>query len=126
MADNIMFKIGNTDLSSKVVSEGYAVQSEPQYKAWTDANGSEHRSVYRQQISGTFTMYFPEIADFDSFNTLLQTHIENDTSVQCMLWVNNQNSSVLSNYFIECDASRYRDAKWADMVGKVKVSIKER
>lgn len=126
MADNIMFKIGNTDLSSKVVSEGYAVQSEPQYKAWTDANGSEHRSVYRQQISGTFTMYFPEIADFDAFNALIEAHIENDTSVQCMLWVNNRNASVLSNYFIECDASRYRDAKWADMVGKVKVSIKER
>lgn len=123
---NIMFKIGNTDLSTKVVADGYTVKSDPQFKAWTDANGREHRSVYREQISGSFTMYFPEISDFDSFCTLLQNNIANDTSVPCTVWVNNLNGNRTSDFFVEVDASRYRDAKWVDMVGKVKITIKER
>ena len=126
MSNNIMFKIGSTDLSANVVSEGYAVNQDPQYKAWNDANGREHRSVYRQQVSGSFTMYFPEISDFDAFCTLLANNTANDTSVFCTVWVNNLNSNATSDFFIDFDASRYRDARWADMVGKIKVTIKER
>ena len=123
---NIMFKIGETDLSNKVIAEGYTVGSEAQYTAWTDANGREHRSVFRHQISGTFTMYFPEIEDFDAFCLLVEANRANDTSLPCTLWVNNLNGTRTSDFYIDFDATRYRDAKWADMVGKVKISIKER
>ena len=123
---NIMFKIGNTDLSDKVISEGYTVHNVPQYTAWEDANGHEHRSVYRERISGNFTMYFPDIDDFDTFCLLYENAKANDTSVRCTVWVNNLNGNRTSDFYIDFDATRYRDAKWVDMVGKVKITIKER
>lgn len=123
---NIMFKVGNTDYSSNVVAEQYAVRSVPQYTAWTDANGKEHRSVYREQISGSFSMFFPTITDFNSFCAYLDTQVANDTSYPCQVWVNNKNASVSGDYFIDFDASRYADSKWADQVGKIKITIKER
>lgn len=125
MADNIMFKVDATDLSAHVIAKGYAVKSEPQYKAWMDANVREHRSVYREQVLGSFSLYFPQISDFDDFCDLIKTTRKNDTSIPCTVWVNNLNGNVTSDFFIEFDASRYRDAKWVDMVGELKVTIKE-
>lgn len=122
----IMFKVNNTDYSSKVVAEEYAVRSVPQFKSWQDANGREHRSVYRDKISGSFTMYFPTITDFDNFCALLDSVQKNDTSYPCTVWVNNKNTNATSDFFIEFDAQRYRDLKWADQVGQIKVSIEER
>ena len=123
---NIMFKVNNTDMSANVIAKDYAVRNVPQYTAWTDANGREHRSVFRDQVSGTFSMYFPDISDFDDFCALLDANIANDTSYPCTVWVNNLNDNITSDFFIDFDASRYRDAKWVDMVGEIKISIKER
>ena len=123
---NIMFKVNNTDLSAHVIAKGYAVRSVPQYTAWLDANGREHRSVFRNQIMGTFSMYFPDISDYDDFCSLLESNVQNDTSYPCTVWVNNINGNATSHFFIDFDASRYRDAKWVDMVGELKISIKER
>ena len=126
MADNIMFKVNTTDYSAHVIAKGYAVRSVPQYKAWTDANGREHRSVYRDQVSGSFSLYFKEISEFDTFCALLESTKNNDTSNPCTVGVNNLNGNVTSDFFVEFDAYRYRDAKWVDMVGELKVTIKER
>ena len=123
---NIMFKVASTDYSANVVAEQYQVRSVPQYTAWTDANGKEHRSVFREQISGSFSLYFPSIADFDAFCAYLDAHVQNDTSYPCQVWVNNKNASVMGDYFLDFDASRFVDGKWADQVSKIKITIKER
>ena len=122
----VMFKIGNTDYTDKVVSDSFTVRSVKQYTGWTDANGNEHRSVYRTQISGSFSLYFPEISDYDDFCTDLENSEHNDTSVTATVWVNNLNSAVTADFFLDLNPARYIDAKWADMVGKVSISIKER
>ena len=122
----IMLKIGNNDYTENVAAESYAVRSVKQYDGWTDANGNEHRSVFRSQISGTIQMYFPTIGDYDTFCNDLETNEHNDTSVTATVWVNNLNSNVTADFFFDMDATRYIDGAWLDQVGKVKVTIKER
>lgn len=122
----IMFKVGNTDYSQNVVAENYVVRSYDQYTAWTDANGTEHRSVYRTQISGTFMMYFPDINAFNTFCADLRANKNNDTSVLCTIFDNATNANVAGNFFIEFAPTRYADDKWDDRVEKIKITIKER
>lgn len=123
---NIVFKIANTDYSDKVIGKDYQVQSEPQYKAWIDANGSEHRSVYREQISGTFTMLFESIDLYQSFCADLAAHVQNDTSYLATVFDNKTNLPVTSNFFIDYSPSRYVNDMWQEAVERIKVSVKER
>ena len=122
----VMLKVGNEDYTAKVAAESYAVRSVKQYDGWTDANGNEHRSVFREQISGSIQMYFPSIDDFDSFCSDLASNEHNDTSVTATVWVNNLNRNVTSDFFFDMDPARYIDGAWLDQVGKVKITIKER
>ncbi len=123
---NIMFKVGNTDFSDKVIGEKYEVKSEPQFKAWTDANGNEHRSVFRTQISGSFSMLFETIDLYKSFCQVLAANQQNDTSYLCTVFDNMTDTEVGSYFFIEYTPSRYINDMWNDAVGIVKISIKER
>ena len=130
MADTkIMFKVGSVDYSDKVI-DGYAVQSDAEYTAWTDANGREHRSVIRERVSGSFTLFFKTISDYDSFCLNLRNTMKNDTSNPCAVWDNYKNQEVTSDFFISHSPSRSRGDgagnEWGDMMGKVKVTIKER
>lgn len=126
MAYNIMFKVADTDYSGRVPGEQYAVRSVKQYDGWTDANGTEHRSVYREQIEGTFTMQFLSVAEFDAFCTYVEAHANNDSSVPCTVWVNNKGAAVQSNFFLDFNATRFIDPKLEDQVERIKVTIKER
>lgn len=123
---NIMFKIGDVDYSNKVIGKDYQVQNNPQYKSWTDANGMEHRSVYRHQMSGTFTMLFEDISLYQDFCSTLAQYEQNDTSYPCTVFDNLSDTSITSNFFITCTISRKINDLWEDAIGQVKVTIKER
>ena len=121
-----MFKVGATDYSQNVVAEKYSVRSYDQFDAWTDANGKEHRSVYRTQISGSFTMYFPSIDDFNTFCAAVRANKNNDTSIHCTVFDTEANQTVTGDFFVDFSPTRYADAKWEDRVEQVKITIKER
>lgn len=123
---NIMFKIATTDYSANVQSEQYTVRSVKQYDGWTDANGREHRSVYRERIEGTFVMYFPDITAYDAFCAYVEANCDYDSSLPCTVWVNNQNASCQGNFFVEFNASRFKNPKMQDSVELIKVTITER
>jgi hypothetical protein len=123
---NIMFKVGDTDYSNKVIGKDYQVQNLPQFIAWTDANGREHRSVYRHQVSGTFTMLFETIDLYKAFCADLASKVQNDTSYPCTVFDNNTDTEITSRFFITYTPSRHINDMWQDAIGTIKVTIKER
>lgn len=130
MADTkIMFKVGSVDYSNKVI-DGYAVQSDPEYDSWTDANGREHRSVIRERVNGNFTMFFKTIDEYNAFCLNVHNTMKNDTSNPCVVWDNLKGTNVSDDFFLSYTPSRSRGDgagdTWGDMMGKVKVTIKER
>ena len=119
-----MFKIAGTNYP--VVGKDYKVQNIEQYTAWTDANGSEHRSVYRTQMSGTFNMIFETIASYDAFVADIMSHKKNDTSVPCSVYDNISGQMIDADYFISFTPARRLTDQWSDAVGMITVTVKER
>lgn len=125
MAEKIMFKIGLTDYSKNVVGENYSVQSNDEYETWTDANGKEHRSAYRQRISGTFEMYFPTMADYTNFASLLATSKHSDLTYSVTIYDNKTGIETNANVFLDYNLVQYRDSGFRDRMERVKVTVRE-
>ena len=123
----IMFKVGNTDYSANVIdnSSGYKVQTDPVFTAWTDANGREHRSVYREKTEGTFTLFFKTIEDYEEFCLTMEANRANDTSYPCTVYDNNRNVEVVSDFFIKFTPVRHRTDDFNDYIAAISVTIEE-
>lgn len=94
-----MVTINGVDFSSFVDAKTYAITSEDLYRSWTDANGTEHRVVYRKKISGSFKLEFFDYQNYEALLTAVE--LTDNTYASCMLPVNNVNaSSVLYEVFL--------------------------
>lgn len=119
-----MFKIGNNGYP--VSGKDYQVMRTEQFDGWTDANGREHRSVYRTQMSGSFVMVFETVEQYNAFVADIEANKSSDTSVRCSLFDNYSGQMVVSDYFLTFTPSRQIGGGWEDHIGKLKVSVKER
>lgn len=125
MANKIMFKVNSTDYSNRVVGAAYAVQSNEEYELWTDANGKEHRSAYRSRITGKFTMYFPTMSDFTSFQTTMNTNKNADLTYPISVFDNKSGTTKSIRAFVEYQLVQYRGPAFDDRMEQVEVSIRE-
>lgn len=125
MAEKIMFKVGLTDCSSHVVGENYEVQSNDEYETWTDANGKEHRSAYRTRISGTFEMFFPTMAEYTTFATLLSTSKQSDLTYSVTIYDNKTGIETDTHVFLDYSLVQYRGPAFDDRMERVKITVKE-
>ena len=124
---NIMFKVGTTDYSANVIdnSNGYKVQRDPIYTEWTDANGRDHRSVYRTRVTGSFTLFFKTLENYESFCLDMAAHQNNDSSHTCTVYDNNSNTEVTSDFFLTYTPVRHRTDMFTDYIAAISVTIKE-
>ena len=126
MADNkIMFSINGTDYSNRVVGAEYEVQTNDEYNTWTDANGHEHRSAYRQRISGKFKMLFLSIEEYEAFIETLELNKKADLTYEIEIYDNKKCSTQEITAFIDFTPTRYRAPNWDDMMEQIEVTIKE-
>lgn len=88
----MLFQIGDTDYTRKIIQGTYTVNSYDVYKEWQDANVNIHRSVLKRRISGVFTMYFGNQTDYQTFLNSLETVRKNDGSYTVSIMVNNEHS----------------------------------
>lgn len=124
----IMFKVGNTDYSGNVVdnSNGYKVQTDPVYTEWEDANRRIHRCVERMRTEGTFTMFFKTLTDYETFCLTMANNRKNDFSYPCVVYDNNSNTQVSSDFFVTYTPIRHRtDDLQSDYIAAISVTIKE-
>ncbi len=120
-----MFKIGLTDYSNHVVGENYSGQSNDEYETWTDANGKEHRSAYRQRISGTFELYFTDEAEYLTFQSVLETNKRADLTYPITIYDSRTGNEEDIFAFVNYNTTLYRNPAFVDRVEQIKVTIKE-
>lgn len=125
MAEKIMFKIGLIDYSKNVVGENYSVQSNDEFETWTDANGKEHRSAYRQRISGTFELYFTNEAEYLSFQSVLEANKRTDLTYPITIYDSRTGNEEDIFAFVNYNITLYRNPAFVDRVEQIKVTIKE-
>ena len=63
-----------TDITPYINYTSYAVDSEPVYNEWVDANYSTHRDEVRRKIKGSFELAFTSDTDYNAFITLLNSN----------------------------------------------------
>ena len=125
MAEKTMFKIGLTDYSNHVVGENYSVQSNDEFETWTDANGKEHRSAYRQRISGTFELYFTNEAEYLTFQSVLEANKRTDLTYPITIYDSRTGNEEDIFAFVTYNITLYRNPAFVDRVEQIKVTIKE-
>lgn len=122
---NTMFMVNETDLSHRVVAENYKIGTKPEYELWTDANGKEHRSKYRERVQGTLELKFLSINEYQDFVFLLEREIRADLTYPLTVYDNIQEQEKEITGFIDYDPTRYRDPGWADMMERITLTIRE-
>lgn len=55
-----MININGIDFTKNVQESTYKVDQQPVYTKWTDANGTNHREITRERVSGSFDLVFVE------------------------------------------------------------------
>lgn len=95
----MVFKIGNNDYSDKVMMDTYDVNQLDVYTEWEDANGTIHRSIYRQKVEGTFSMLISKLSDYQAFISDIKASKLSNGSVPCKVAVNNLNQENYEGFF---------------------------
>lgn len=123
--NTIMFMVGETDMSHRVVAENYKVGTIPEYELWTDANGKEHRSKYRERVQGSLEMKFLSINEYQDFVFLLESEVNTDLTYEMTVYDNitEQEKEIIG--FIDYEPTRYRAPDWADMMERITLTIRE-
>lgn len=121
-----MFKIGSTDYSNRVVASGYNVNKDKQYESWQDASGTEHRSLTRTQIKGSFDLFFPTLTEYSAFVQNLENNTESDMSVEVTVCDNKSNAEQTIYAFIDYSPTRTKNGMNQDIYEVIRVSITER
>jgi hypothetical protein len=117
--------VGTEDLSGRVVAENYKIGTKPEYDLWTDANGREHRSKYRERVQGTLELKFLSINEYQDFVFLLENNVNTDLTYPMTVYdnISEQEKEIVG--FIDYEPTRYRAPDWADMVERITVTIRE-
>lgn len=123
---NVMFKIGEVDYSQRVIAGTYQVQNVDLYVAWTDGNYVEHRHKTREQMQGTFDMYFLNIEEYKAFAANVNACKKADLSVPCVVFDNMTDAEKTCDCFIEFTPTRRRNDMWQDEMERFEVRVKEK
>lgn len=123
---SVMFKIGNTDLSNRVVAEGYSISNNAQYVVRTDANHVDHKKLIRSRYEGRFTLMFKTLAEYTAFETLLETVKQNDGSYIVTVCDNKTDTTASIYAFLDYTAERRKNGANQDIIDPFEVTLTER
>lgn len=125
MRTDTVFVINNIDFSDHVLGGSYEVGDIPIYTEWTDANGRDHREVYRKRLQGSFDMYFKTVADFEEFNQAYKTVRQDSGLTRVSIMNNSTNQVEQKDVYFEFSPVRNRRNDWEDYYEKFTVEVKE-
>lgn len=122
----VLVKINTTDVSDNIIKDSYVVNRDSVYKEYEDANGVIHRRHIRYKVKGKFKMYFPNLTDYATFKSLIDTNksVTNYT-VPCTVYDNLSGNSYTINAFIDYKPTLTRNAGTTEHLDKFEVTIEE-
>lgn len=125
MRTDTVFVVNNVDFSDHVLAGTFEVGDIPIYTEWTDANGRDHREVYRKRLQGSFDMFFRTVTEFEEFNLTYKT-ARRESGLTTIMIMNNSNNQVeQKDVYIEFSPIRNRRDDWEDYYEQFTVDVKE-
>lgn len=108
MAEKVLFKIGETDLTDYLDQQNFKMDKYDMFESWTDGNWVEHRVISRQKITGKAAAGFSSAADFSAFCELLESEREDDGYYVVTAYINNTGTTETFEAFLSMSAT----SKW--------------
>ncbi|MCR5450697.1 MAG: hypothetical protein K6F23_15030 [Solobacterium sp.] len=109
MANIVLFKIGNTDLTDYLDIQGYNVNKTEEFSEWIDANYIHHRNVVRTRLSGRLKLGFKSTAAVTNFLNVLDSNVQPGNYYPASVFANNDNTLHTANVFLDGVAEIKRD-----------------
>lgn len=97
---DILFKIGNTDLTPWVKKDSFSASREPVFQSWTDGNWTERREYVRTRLTGSVPLSFTRAADFAAFLALLTSERNVNGYYHVTIWNSNAGASETISAFL--------------------------
>lgn len=120
-----VFTVNNIDFSHRVIAGTYEINDELIFTQWQDANGRNHRDVYRKQLRGSFDMIFQSVDDFEVFNQAYKT-VRNASGLTPVMIRNNSTNILESkNVYLSFTPTRNRRDDWEDYYEQFTVTVEE-
>ena len=127
-----LLTINSIDFTSKINQRKYNIQKKPVYTSWTDGNGITHRVVTRTRVSGSFSMSFLSVSDYDDFKSAVAAVKTNGDYCPISIYVNNTKETLSINAFVDFETTLRWTQNYDQQTGstpalaQVTVSITER
>lgn len=125
MRTDTVFMVNDIDFSANVLAGSYNIGDVPMYTSWNDANGREHREVYRKRLQGSFDMIFKTVDDFEVFNQAYKSIRADSGLVRVTIMNNSNNTLEQKDVYLEFSPIRNRHDNWTDYYERFTVSVKE-
>lgn len=101
-----LFKIGETNFTSFITVPSYKVNKNDVYMSWTDANHKQHRFLTRRQVSGSFSMLFDSVTDYNLFLSTIESKKNREGYIpNCRVYCNNTNTVENVDLFIDFEVA---------------------
>jgi len=120
-----VFMIGASDFSANVIGGTYNVQDQDIYTVWQDANGRNHRDVYRKQLKGSFDVFFKTVTDFEVFNTAYKAARSDSGLTRITIMNDSTNNVETKDVYFSFSPIRNRRDDWEDYYEQFTISIEE-
>ena len=125
MRTDTVFTVNDIDFSDHVLAGTFEISDTPIYTEWTDANGRDHREVYRKRLQGSFDMYFRTVTEFEEFNQAYKT-ARRDSGLTTITIMNNSTNQVeQKDVYLDFSPIRNRRDDWEDYYEQFTVDVKE-
>lgn len=125
MRTDTVFTVNDIDFSDHVLAGTFEISDVPIYTEWTDANGRDHREVYRKRLQGSFDMYFRTVTEFEEFNQAYKT-ARRDSGLTTITIMNNSTNQVeQKDVYLDFSPIRNRRDDWEDYYEQFTVDVKE-
>ena len=125
MRTDTVLTINNIDFSDHVLAGTYDISDVPVYTEWTDANGRDHREVFRKRLQGSFDMYFKTVDEFEVFNSAYKTIRQDSGLTRIMIMNNSTNQVEQKDVYFDFAPVRNRRDDWEDFYEQFTVEVKE-
>lgn len=121
-----LININGIDYTSNVVIDSYAVNASKVYSEWTDANGTAHRQMIREKVTGEFKLAFANDVDYSQFIDHIKSNEALTGYIPTYLFVNNRNEYRSCNLFFDFETSAIKAGSGDKYIIPFKVKITER
>ena len=122
----MLFQLNSKDYTRKIRQGTYTINSYDSYTEWTDANYKLHRNIVRSQILGSFTMYFGNQSEYQTFLDDIESSKVQPGVTRVGLWSNNRHEWHGNiEVFIDFTPAREQKIIGEAWFPELKVTIKE-